>query len=89
MESHGPLANCCQQHVGGGDDIAIATGGWAASRAAAAGRVRAGPDIRRGAAAAPVGAARAAGRPAGTVPSRALHPPTQRRDPVRLAKGPG
>lgn len=91
MESHGPLANCCQQHVGGGgDDIAIATGGWAASRAAAAtGRVRAGPDIRRGAAAALVGAARAAGRPAGTVPSWALHPPTQRRDPVHLARGPG
>lgn len=75
---------------GGGDDIAIATGGWAASRAAAAtGRVRAGPDIRRGAAAALVGAARAAGRPAGTVPRWALHPPTQRRDPVHLARGPG
>lgn len=74
---------------GGGDDIAIATGGWAASRAAVAGRVRAGPDIRRGAAPAPVGAARAASRLAGTVPSPALHPPTQRQDPVRLARGPG
>jgi hypothetical protein len=60
----------------GGGDIAIATGGWAASRAAA-GRVRAGPDIRRGAAAALVGAARAAGSPAGTV-----------RSPARAASGP-
>ena len=71
MEGRGPLANCCQQHVGGGGDIAIATGGWAASRAAA-GRVRAGPDIRRGAAAALDGAVRAAGGPAGTVPRPAL-----------------
>lgn len=63
-----PLSQLLSATCGGGN-IAIATGGWAASRAAA-GRVRAGPDIRRGAAAAQDGAARAAGGPAGTVPRR-------------------
>lgn len=72
----------------GGGCIAIATGGWAASRAAA-GRVRAGPDIRRGAAAALDGATRAAGGPAGTVPRPAPRRSSPRPSPALLAPRPG
>lgn len=73
-----------------GGDIAIATGGWAASRAAA-GRVRAGPDIRRGAAAALDGTARAAGGPVGTVPRPAPGPASflPLPSPVHFAPGLG
>ena len=71
--------------MGGGGDIAIATGGWAASRAAA-GRVRAGPDIKRGAAAALDGAARAAGGPEGTVPRPTGRPPSPYPDPSALPR---
>nr|XP_060485418.1 POLG alternative reading frame-like [Panthera onca] len=71
----------------GGGDIAIATGGWAASRAAA-GRVRAGPDIRRGAAAALDGAARATGGPAGTVPRRPRARPRRAPAPSASPRGP-
>lgn len=82
-----PLSQLLSATCGGGGDIAIATGGWAASRAAA-GRVRAGPDIRRGAAAALDGAARATGGPAGTVPRRPRARPRRAPAPSASPRGP-